>query len=80
MYQCSLHFCCTSDICSFIKGAQLRNFLLLGKKSILMANYPEAALRMAKEKYNASLVESPELWQTAGIYFQKSIGKLPNAN
>ena len=74
MYQCSLHFCCTSDICSFLKVVQLKNFLLLGKKSILMANYPEYALRMAKEKYNASFVENPELRQTAAIYFRKSAG------
>jgi len=55
---------------------QLKNFLLLGKQSILMANYPEYALRMAKEKYNASLVENPELQQTAAIYFRKSVGEM----
>lgn len=71
MYQGSLHFSSATDICRFLKAAQLKNFLLLGKKSILMASYSDAAVQLAKEKYKASVVETTELNQLGKIYFAK---------
>lgn len=69
MYKCSLHFRTLSDLCSFLRDSRLRNFLLLGKKSILIASYSEAAIVMAQQTYHASMVENAEVFQIAQSYF-----------
>jgi hypothetical protein len=69
MQRCSLHFKTTADLCAFITDTRLRNFLLLGKKSILIATYTEAAIKLAQQTYRATTVETSEVYQIAQIYF-----------
>lgn len=73
MQKCSLHFQTVSDLCSFIKAIHLRNFLLLGKKSILIASYTEASLQLAIQTYKATRVDSTELFQVASCYFGETV-------
>jgi hypothetical protein len=73
MYQCSLHFNSVTDICRFIKTAGLKNFLLLGKKSVLVARYTDKAMQLAKEMFQAEVVSDPELSQLSVIYFNKPV-------
>ena len=69
MQRCSLHFKTIADLCSFIQDARLRNFLLLGKKSILIATYKEAAIELAQQAYQATRVETADISQIAQCYF-----------
>ena len=69
MHKCTLHFNTIADLCSFIQDAHLRNFLLLGKKSILIASLTDAAIKQAKYRYKATTVETAEVFQIAGCYF-----------
>lgn len=69
MQRCSLHFNTIADLCSFIKDTRLRNFLLLGKKSILIAIYTEGAINLAQQAYQATMVETSEVYQIAQVYF-----------
>ena len=73
MYQCSLHFNSVTDICRFIKAAGLHNFLLLGKKSILLARYTDSTMQLAKEMFQAEVVDDSELSQLSGIYFSRPV-------
>lgn len=72
MQRCSLHFNTIANLCSFIKDAHLRNFLLLGKKSILIATYTEAAIKLAQQTYQATRVETTDVCQMAQIYFDEA--------
>jgi hypothetical protein len=69
MRKCTLHFNTIQDLCSFIKDAHLRNFLLLGKKSILIASMTDGAINLAKQTYKATTVETAEVFQVARCYF-----------
>lgn len=74
MRKCTLHFNTISDVCSFIKDAHLRNFLLLGKKSILIALLNDAAVKLAQQTYKATAVETTEIFQIASCYFGEPVG------
>lgn len=73
MRKCSLHFHNIADLCSFISDTQLRNFLLLGKKSILIAALTDGAVQLAHQTYRATAVETAEVFQIAVRYFDDSV-------
>jgi hypothetical protein len=73
MNQYSLHFDSVTDICRFIKTVRLSNFLLLGKKSILVASLPDTAMRIAKEIFHAELVDGAETKEVSRIYFSTPV-------
>ena len=56
----ALYFSSTTELCLFLKETNLRKFLLLGKKSILIAELSAEALSLAIEQFHASLVDIPE--------------------
>ena len=73
MYQVSLQFDSVADISRFLKAAGLKRFLLLGKKSVLVARFSETAMRVAKENFQAEVVDNPEFRHLAKIYFGQPV-------
>lgn len=66
----SLYFKNTSDITNFLRQSGLRNFLLLGKESVLIA-------QLTKEQYDLAFSfggekkETPEIRKAIRDYFQE---------
>lgn len=60
----SLHFTSIGSLCGFIRTTGLRNFVLLGKKNVLIADLPEEATRLALQEYHADLVNVQETKDT----------------
>ena len=61
MAEQALSFPTVSELCDFIRTVHLRNFVLLGKKAILIAPFSQIAIDMALKTYHAKLVDTPEL-------------------
>lgn len=57
----ALYFLSVDELCLFLKETNLRKFLLLGKKSILIAEFSSEALSLAIDQFHASPVEMPEV-------------------
>jgi hypothetical protein len=60
MKENSLHFPSVSKICLFLKEMNRRNFVLLGKKLILIAPFSAEELAVAVKKYGAQLTDTTE--------------------
>jgi hypothetical protein len=60
MNESSLYFPSVSAICSFLKEMNRHNFVLLGKKSTLIAPFSAEEISVALQKYGAKLTVLPE--------------------
>lgn len=52
-----------------MKEVDLQNFLLLGKKAILIARFSETEFYLARKNYGAQVVETPETAHLAQLCF-----------
>lgn len=60
MIETSLHFPSIGIICSFLRETNRRNFVLLGKKSILIAPFSADEIKVATKKFGAEQTNTPE--------------------
>jgi hypothetical protein len=60
MKETALYFSSIDEICSFLRETNRRNFVLFGKKSILLASFSAEEIALAQNEYGAIVTEIPE--------------------
>jgi hypothetical protein len=75
---CPLSFTTTHSLCHFIKTINLKNFLLLGKDCILIALLTDNAIALAKEKFGAAVIDTPEISRVVQQHYSQKADALFN--